>query len=380
MFSSLPKLVDKNFVIGFFFPALLAILAAAWAFPSLSVLDPVRSLSASEKILGNLTYLALIVWGIAIFLMTANYTFYRMLEGYLPPLSWITPLWWWHRLRFRRLKRRYDSLMNDWQTATDNGFVFASENVDKISALRRNMLSSYPTFETEVMPTYFGNIIRSFEVYPRQIYGADGVPVWLRLASVMPKDFTGLVDSARAQVDCFVNLTYLALFLALTALTFAAYDMNWDLIPHWSAFGPAGHRYLEVGAVSIAFAGFAYRWASSSVIAWGDLVKSAFDCYLPALTKQLGFAMPLSEKERQEFWREFNALVLYQQPMTVGRWSLVSDHDEGVGREHIADMAGSENGADEQKVANGPEDKCCRNMKSYEANVGEADAEKITIC
>ena len=81
--GSLPKILDKNFVIGFFLPALLAVVAVAWAFPRLGVLAPVRSLSASDKSVGDLIYLVLLVFVMAIFLMTANDTQYRMLEGYL---------------------------------------------------------------------------------------------------------------------------------------------------------------------------------------------------------------------------------------------------------------------------------------------------------
>ena len=38
----------------------------------------------------NLTYVALTVWFVAVLLLTLNYTIYRVLEGYLPPFSWIT--------------------------------------------------------------------------------------------------------------------------------------------------------------------------------------------------------------------------------------------------------------------------------------------------
>ena len=56
MAGGLPKLLDKAFAIGFLAPALLAVLAVAWIFPGLTVLDPVRNLSASEKSLTDLTY------------------------------------------------------------------------------------------------------------------------------------------------------------------------------------------------------------------------------------------------------------------------------------------------------------------------------------
>jgi hypothetical protein len=336
MLSGLPKLFDKNFVIGFFLPALVAIFAGAWIFPGLTVLDPVRSLGASEKILSDLTYITLIVWAIAILLMTANYTFYRILEGYVFPISRMRPLLWWHRWRFRQLKARYDRLWDDWQTAINSDRSFPDDKKRDVERLKQGLLTNFPSSEMDVMPTKFGNRIRSFEMYPREVYGADAITVWLRLASVIPKDFMELLDGARAQVDCFVNFFYLALLFALVSLTIAASDANWHQMPDWGAFGPVGHHHVIVAVGAFVFAGFSYYWAANSTTAWGDLVKSAFDCYLPALIKQLGFMVPPTEAGRRKFWTEFSALITYQRPMP-GRWpvlgDMVSDNSEAGKRE-----------------------------------------------
>jgi hypothetical protein len=259
--------------------------------------------------------------------MSLNHTLYRILEGYLPPISWMRPLLWWHRSRFVRLKAEYDTLIDRWQNATDNNQEFPDVEQRRTSALRRKLLSRYPSSQSEVLPSRFGNIIRSFEVYPRQIYGVDSVPVWTRLASVIPKDFAGLLDDARAQVDCFVNLAYLASLVAIASLCRAAYEMDCQQMPTWRIFESLGCSHLVVSAAALVFAVSAYFWATVRVIAWGDLVKSAFDCYLPALMKQLGFEVPPTEAERQEFWREFSACITYQQPMTADRWRLAGEFD-----------------------------------------------------
>ena len=209
MLGSLPKLFDKNFVIGFYLPALLAVIASAWAFPSLPMFNSVRSLLTSEKKLGDLTYLAVIVWVLAILLMTFNQMQYRLLEGYLPPVSWLFPLRWWHRWRFRRLNCQYEKLVTKWQVAVDKGQDLSEREQDRTTFLSIRRAAHYPTRKSEILPTRFGNTIRSFEVYPRELYCADSVAIWPRLASVIPKDFAGLLDDARAQVNFFVNITNL---------------------------------------------------------------------------------------------------------------------------------------------------------------------------
>jgi hypothetical protein len=162
-------------------------------------------------------------------------------------------------------------------------------------------------------------------VYPREIYGVDGVPVWTRLASVIPKDFAGLLDDARAQVDCFVNLAYLAFLIAIASLACIASEMGRSEMPTPIIFEADTYRHVVVFLASLGFAIVAYRWAIMRVAAWGDLVKSAFDCYLLALIKQLGFAVPPTDAERREFWREFSACVTYEWPMTADKWCLVGE-------------------------------------------------------
>jgi hypothetical protein len=358
MIGSLPKLLDKNFIIGFFLPALLVIVSVAWTFPSLTVLDPVRKLGASEKALTDVTYVVLIVWLVAIALMTANNVLYRILEGYLPPISWIRPLLWWHRWRFNRLKTRYQMLRIKWQNATNANEEFPGEEQNRASALRSKLLSRYPSSEADLRPTRFGNIVRSFETYPREVYGVDSVPVWLRLASVIPKDFTSLLDDARAETDCFVNLTFLALLIAIAVSVNAAYDANWHQMPTWSALGSGSVRNIVIVAIALVISAVAYCWASMRAMDWGELVKSAFDCYLPALIKQLGYAVPTTEAERREFWEEFSALITYQQPMTWDQWPILGETGSGNKEKTGKEGPVPESAADEASESRGGREQC----------------------
>lgn len=331
MFGSLPKLLDKNFVIGFFLPALLAVYGTAWAFPNLSILDPIRNLSATGKTLNDFVYLGLIVGVLAILMMTGNHLLYRLLEGYLPPFSWLILGLWRHRRRFDRLTTRYDNLMATWQSAVDNEQEFPVNMLDQISRLRRRLVTYYPNTKQNIMPTRFGNAIRAFEVYPTVVYGVDSVPVWLRLASVISKDYIALLEDARAQSDCFVNITFIALAIGLASLGAAGYDADWRMMPHRNAltlsgilipFGLASMRHAAVAAASALSAAITYWWATERAIAWGDLVKSAFDAYLPALIKQLGFSVPPTDAQRRKFWTEFSALITYEHLMSTDRWPL----------------------------------------------------------
>lgn len=335
MFSTFPKLADRNFVLSFLLPALLAFFAAAWAFPDVAAFRPLRSLTASDNQLSELAYLTFGVWLIAVLLMTANYTLFRLLEGYLPPVSWFVPLHSWHKRRFRALLSRHDTMMAEWEETLRQGQRFSQTKQKEISRLLQIRLSRYPNSEADVLPTSFGNVIRAFEVYSKQVYGADAIPVWMRLVSVIPKDYAAQIDAVRAEVDCFVNITSLAFILSVVSLgRVAASGLN---VTHG----------MIVAIIAFSVSILSYYSAVSRAITWGEVVKSTFDCYLPTLVKQLGYAVPPTEAERKAFWEQFNARVLYRSPMSC-EWPPVDKSDDKESSEPSPDTAkdGAANASD----------------------------------
>jgi hypothetical protein len=55
-----------------------------------------------------------------------------------------------------------------------------------------------------------------------------------------------------------------------------------------------------------------YRWATHALGGWGETVKAAWDCYLPALAIQLGYVLPDNEVDRKVFWRKISAHFVYR--------------------------------------------------------------------
>src|SRR5262249_42215615 len=149
----------------------------------------------------DLTFLILTVWGIGVLALVTNHAQYRILEGYMPPFAWCFWLRHWHKKRFKKLKNTYHRLYGDWTKAVLFDREYPSQQQARIAELKRQLLREYPTSEMEILPTKFGNAIRAFEVYPRNVYGVDSISVWLRLTSVIPRDFQNAVNDARTQVD-----------------------------------------------------------------------------------------------------------------------------------------------------------------------------------
>lgn len=323
MLGNFPKLFDKNFVIGFLLPVILALVTFAWLFPDLALLRPLRSIGATESSLGGLTYLALAAYGLAILLVMTNTLQYRLLEGYLPPLSR------WNggrRTQEARRKALADAVAAD-ETRWSEGELSPS-GIGRLAQLKVELTGDFPPLDQEALPTRFGNAIRAFESYPLEAYGADGTPIWLRLASVISKEFANELEDARAQVNFLLNLLYILPIVAIAALWKAFAATPWaalvEVVPADRVADWYPQPAFVVGIAAILLAWPTYAFLVERTKAWGDVVKAAFDCYLPALIGQLGYAEPTTDAARRALWREISALIVYRQPLTAGAYELAS--------------------------------------------------------
>jgi hypothetical protein len=303
MISSVSKLVDKTFVLGYLLPALIAIIAARTIFGCPAPLHDACDIKSTSSFV-DLTYGAVLVYALGVLLLTLNYRLYRILEGYDPPFSWFSPLQRWYVGRLQREQDRIALMDADGEDSRTETW---------------QLLIRSPQVEDDVLPTSFGNHIRAFELYPAEIYGADSITLYSRLASVVPKDFQELINDAKSQVDFFVNVCVLSFALAVAVViqAVAAGYRAGALPPNWTlTLGVTGASLL----VSIA----SYFLAVSQVPNWGELVMAAFDCYLPALAKQLGYAVPSDEAGRRAFWIAFSQRVLYREAFE-GAYRFASD-------------------------------------------------------
>lgn len=314
MISSVSKLADKNFIIGFFVPALVLLFGLAYLFNAVPWVQHLGEKIASDTSFADLTYLAFGVWLLALLLMICNLSFYRILEGYTYPFARFPAMADRHRLARQDLNDRFDVL-------------YADEDYVAASVLKRRLVQDYPPLQYDVLPTLFGNRIRSFERYPNEIYGADGVTLWPRLITVVTSDFTAAIADAQAQVDCMMNLCFIALALTVAALARLLFEAFTQSVPDPSDVPKLVGAVLIAPAVAYA----TYLLAAERIVSWGNVVKSAYDCFLPKLATQLGYAAPSPESKRKAFWQDISQLLQFHAPLANGRWpmSTVSKSEDG---------------------------------------------------
>ena len=307
MLASLPKLADRNFIIGFLVPTLLASFAFFGLF---SDVGGVQNLIVGEKKWEDLTVFVLVVWVAALLLMLLNYLFYRMAEGYTAPLAWIGT----ERAAAKRdrLSKRRSELIEREKDPKRSAFErkLISSQIDDIDLI---LMHHYPPKQFSTLPTKFGNVIRAFEFYSYVVYGADPIPIWTRLMGVMPKHFASAIADVKAEVDFFLNISVLAVLLTFVAIERLVLSLlQVDCLSNCSE--PRWMFGLYACGLSV-LAWLSYKGAVWRAIAWGTLVKSAFDLYLPSLARQLGYELPKTTGERRSFWEAVSLMNLYLEPI-----------------------------------------------------------------
>lgn len=321
MNSELNKVFGRDFLIGFFLPALFFLAGTL----GLAHLPGVENHWFDwvkidlEKPLEDSALLTLIVWVFAVFLQALNREIFRLAEGYWGDwLRW--RMAWFQRWRFSKLERDLQTLEGEREACANEKKPFnKNEALMKIWRLR---VTRYPNEELTVLPTTFGNIVRAYEDYPRVLYGFESINGWSRLQALFSKEFRENLSQARARVDLWLNTCFLATVLAAETAA---------VLHH---FHLAGLIWIIPCLLLLALC--AYARAKRGAEQYGEQVKAAFDIYLPKLAKKLGYDLSSDIEKNFRFWDFFSKMIVY-------RSKEAFEDMTGCGLNRIADKEGDSN-------------------------------------
>jgi hypothetical protein len=172
------------------------------------------------------------------------------------------------------------------------------------SRLGQRVKNEYPGPEL-VLPTRLGNVMRSFEEYPRNVYGISTVSVWPRLVGVLNKESLALLDDTKASFDFMINASFLSGALSGSILAAGL------VVPariHWTA-------WLVQVAVTAGASWLFYLGSVNAAAAWGGQVKSAFDLFRWDLLKKLGYThVPEDAEAERDLWVQISKRMIYGNP------------------------------------------------------------------
>jgi hypothetical protein len=298
MFAELPKLFDRNFAVGFFLPVAIFIAISGLILSRYGFAPQVTTYLNISLLIGT-TILGILSWVGGIVLVAINRELYRLLEGY-GKFNPISLLKWLEVRRYRRLVTRSVQLDEMYLAMEKDGIALPPSLRTERRILLHRLAEEFPDREEFIMPTPFGNVLRSFEIYSRVMYGLESIDAWGRLLCVIPKEYMALLDAARAQVDFWVNLGFITILLLVEYISLAF--ITWTPLQAW-------HVLLLIALGTIA-----PLRATGSAKQWGDLVKSSFDVYRFKLLESLGVDMPSNRDEEKKLWTRYSQAIMYRIP------------------------------------------------------------------
>lgn len=294
MFNNIPNLFGRSFTTGYFLPALLGILATVGLLGIFGLVD--LSPLSTVDILALITSTGIAAWVLGVLLAALNWEIVRFFEGYgtLNPLRLFTAL---ERLRYDRLHRNLERLRIESVHYKSRNQPWPNQK--RFNTLSLSAVTDFPEQRDMVIGTPLGNTLRAFETYTLTMYDAEAITLWPRLQAVMDESFAEIIDGAKAQFDFWVNLSLLSILLFMfTGILIVVTGIQSFML-----------MFLPIIVLYVTFSR-----ARRAAAGWGELVKAAFDIYLPVLAAKLGYRLPLSRKEEREFWDHFSIAITYRLP------------------------------------------------------------------
>lgn len=306
MFTKIPGLLERNFVLGYLLPSFIWILIYSQLFKQFSSESLLfKFLQFIEldatSLLTTINGLLLVFIG-GIFLLAINRELLRILEGY-GKFNPFRLLYLIRKSKFNKIRLTIKELDYQYLDCYENSEDFPPNLMQRRTKFMMEVTKKFPDREEYLLPTSFGNAIRAFEVYPRLMYGVDAIPAWSRLLTVIPLDYRKLIDDAKAIVDLWANLWLVTIFVFIEYLIII-FDLK-------------EIKLIWLPVLLFLFAFICFSRATAAAIIWGDYVKAAFDVYLPELQEKMGLVSTDSddsESESKLMWQKFSQAVIYHKP------------------------------------------------------------------
>jgi hypothetical protein len=83
MFSTIPKLADRAFIVGYLLPVAAFLTTVLFLLSDIPFFAKINDLLQSDKNFEKIVYLGLLLWGLSIVLMVINHNIYQLIEGHI---------------------------------------------------------------------------------------------------------------------------------------------------------------------------------------------------------------------------------------------------------------------------------------------------------
>jgi hypothetical protein len=307
IFSTISGQFGKAWILGALLPTVLfVVLGLVFVQPLLPLAWQVVG-SPGELDTGGVLAVSFATLLLSGLLFHLNNPLIRFYEGYPWREGWLG------QKRVRHYEQQFDAIEARWRgMRTLLRKMPDKQSVDYAEIRKwRNQIGiarnrELPGEKAYVLPTRLGNVIRSFEEYPRMQYGLDAIALWPHLLEVIDKDHAAAIEDEKTGFDFMLNTSFLLGVLAVATL----YAGLADLLP----LAPRNEIPWAWPAQLAAFVGIAYVAYLSAINraqGWGSAVRAAFETNRWTLLGKLGYqGGPGTLEAERDLWEYISQQVL----------------------------------------------------------------------
>lgn len=240
---------------------------------------------------------------------------YRIFEGYL---------WWPKRLRLNLTKRLNEEIVKLREKIDKTEDKFEKQLLwERLMRFPLKMKEGGTEPETEaVLPTRLGNILCSYESYPRSRYGINAIFFWPRLWLSIDDETRKEMNAIWAEADC---LTYISFILLCTSILYLLAAFIFNLLDiqvcvfasigklfGWSSIIGDIILLVVVGITSLISSHLFYRLSLKFHERNGAFFQSLFDLYRDKL-KEMTQLYKIEAELKNNMWEKTWAYLKYGQ-------------------------------------------------------------------
>ncbi len=231
LFSSVSSKFNNTLILGVLLPTavhiLLGLILVVPLFPAGWSASQIATAIETLWIALAVSVITILLSGV---LYNLNIPIIRFYEGYPWRNSWLgKKRTEYYRRRFEATQaRKYGlrALANTFDTSlSDEDQMIIQRWWDNQS---ESAFLNFPSKPALILPTRLGNVVASFEDYPRQQYGIETVVVWPRLFAKIDTTYTATIADSKTAFDFMVNSSLLSTILGLVLLVVGLiYTIPW---------------------------------------------------------------------------------------------------------------------------------------------------------
>ncbi|HRQ38318.1 MAG TPA: hypothetical protein PLD25_10425 [Chloroflexota bacterium] len=302
IFSSISGHFGRSLILGTFLPVtIFVILFLHFLAPMLPedalILQPFKELDTPWQIV-TISFATIVLSG---FIYNLSIPITRFYEGY----PWKDS--WYGKRRIKHYQSQFDKASARWKgMRTLIRAEFNSDTNSYWSSLGQTLNTDFPAERNLILPTRLGNVFRGFERYSSHQYGIASITLWPRLLAKIDKEYASSIDDSMTSFDFMLNSSalcgVLSIAIIFTGLIYPIPLYEASLLLSWL------FKSIAFALLSYSF----YVFSISRAVAWGNMVKGAFDLYRWDLLQQLGYKhLPTNLLEERAIWDYISKQMIY---------------------------------------------------------------------